>query len=278
MCYTLPTQNEINGILVVPVKNPITGITYPAGTPSRPAPSIRSRPRSSAIYKPYHSPLPVTGVATTGLYQRLCQGSAFHRQRRQGRSSPGLPATTRFLVVPARQRSQGKRRQLSRDPAAARQHGQRQHPHPRSAGCARLYAPVRRQQGADARLGLSRTKAGKFTLSIGQNVFTIPGLTNSTNSRRPRRRPASGFHHQLHDLWTPEHQSPMAGSGAARSQGNFTWIKGSTRSSSAMSTSTSGWPSTTTIRSTVPGPTAAATAPAHRDAVQARLHRHQGRR
>ena len=30
--YTLPTQNEINGILVVPVKNPITGVTYPAGT------------------------------------------------------------------------------------------------------------------------------------------------------------------------------------------------------------------------------------------------------
>ena len=28
----------------------------------------------------------------------------------------------------------------------------------------------------DARLGLSRTKAGKFTLSIGQNAFTIPGL------------------------------------------------------------------------------------------------------
>ncbi len=25
-------------------------------------------------------------------------------------------------------------------------------------------------------LGLSRTKAGKFTLSIGQNAFTIPGL------------------------------------------------------------------------------------------------------
>src|SRR5579862_4258517 len=30
--YTLPTQNELNGILVVPVKNPITGATYPAGT------------------------------------------------------------------------------------------------------------------------------------------------------------------------------------------------------------------------------------------------------
>ncbi len=31
----------------------------------------------------------------------------------------------------------------------------------------------------DARLGLSRTKAGKYTLSIGQNDFTIPGLPNN---------------------------------------------------------------------------------------------------
>ena len=29
---TLPTQNELNGNLVVPVTNPITGVTYPAGT------------------------------------------------------------------------------------------------------------------------------------------------------------------------------------------------------------------------------------------------------
>ena len=46
--YTLPTQNEINGILVVPVKNPITGITYPAGTAIPSAQSIRFRRRSSA--------------------------------------------------------------------------------------------------------------------------------------------------------------------------------------------------------------------------------------
>src|SRR6266478_5165372 len=30
--FTLPTQNELNGILVVPVQNPITGVVYPAGT------------------------------------------------------------------------------------------------------------------------------------------------------------------------------------------------------------------------------------------------------
>src|ERR1035441_5046279 len=29
---TLPTQNELNGILVQPVKNPLTGVIYPAGT------------------------------------------------------------------------------------------------------------------------------------------------------------------------------------------------------------------------------------------------------
>jgi len=30
--YTLPTQNELNGILVVPVRNPVTGVVYPANT------------------------------------------------------------------------------------------------------------------------------------------------------------------------------------------------------------------------------------------------------
>src|SRR6267154_3787797 len=30
--FTLPTQNELNGILVVPVRNPVTGVTYAANT------------------------------------------------------------------------------------------------------------------------------------------------------------------------------------------------------------------------------------------------------
>ena len=66
--YTLPTQNEINGILVVPVKNPITGITYPAGTA---IPTAAINPLSQQIlsyYKPFMSALPVSGLATTGQY------------------------------------------------------------------------------------------------------------------------------------------------------------------------------------------------------------------
>ncbi len=59
--YTLPTQNEINGILVVDVKNPLTGITYPKGT-AIPASAIN--PLSAQIisyYKPFMSTLPRLG-------------------------------------------------------------------------------------------------------------------------------------------------------------------------------------------------------------------------
>ena len=46
--YTLPTQNEINGILVVPVMNPITGVEYPRARRSPPPPLTRFQQRSSA--------------------------------------------------------------------------------------------------------------------------------------------------------------------------------------------------------------------------------------
>ncbi len=83
--YTLPTQNEINGILVVDVKNPLTGITYPKGT-AIPASAIN--PLSAQIinyYKPFISTLPVSGVSYDGAeLERLRQGSPFHRQLGQG--------------------------------------------------------------------------------------------------------------------------------------------------------------------------------------------------
>ena len=43
----------------------------------------------------------------------------------------------------------------------------------------------------DARLGLSKTKAGKYTLSIGENAFTIPGLPTTRSSQAACRRSAS---------------------------------------------------------------------------------------
>src|ERR1700722_4037270 len=63
---TLPTQNEINGILVVPVKNPLTGTTYAAGTP---IPTSAINPLSQQLLTSFKQiqGLPVSGLPTTGL-------------------------------------------------------------------------------------------------------------------------------------------------------------------------------------------------------------------
>ncbi len=175
--YTLPTQNEINGILVVDVKNPLTGITYPKGT-AIPASAIN--PLSAQIisfYKPFLSTLPVSGVSTTGLnsndyakevpftdnsdkgdlrldYQQSAVSSWFLRisdRKETGVNYPVIP-------LPLDSTANGKIRILDQQVALGYTH---------------LFGA---NKVLDARVGLSRTKAGKFTLSIGQNTFSIPGL------------------------------------------------------------------------------------------------------
>ena len=223
--YTLPTQNEINGILVVPVKNPITGVTYPAGTA---IPSGAINPLSAKIisyYKPYISTLPVSGVSTTGLYsddyakevpftdnsdkgdlrldyQQDANSSWFLRisdRKEDGLNYPVIP-------LPLDSTANGKIRILDQQVALGYTH---------------LFGA---NKVLDVRLGLSRTKAGKFTLSIGQNVFTIPGLPNGPAGNRGRF--ASSLHHQLHNLGrqstNPQWQDPAL----LDPKGNFTWIKG----------------------------------------------------
>ncbi len=62
---TLPTQNELNGIFVVPVRDPITGTVYPAGAA---IPSGAINPLSAQIVAAFKSiaGLPVSGSASTG--------------------------------------------------------------------------------------------------------------------------------------------------------------------------------------------------------------------
>jgi len=175
--YTLPTQNEIGGNLVVPVRNPITGQVYPSGTP---IPSAAINPLSAKIisyYQPFASQLPVSGLASSGLnqddyarevpftdksdkgdlrldYQQSTNSSWFLRisdRKENGLNYPVIP-------LPLDSTANGKIRILDQQAALGYTH---------------LFGA---NKVLDARLGLSRTKAGKFTLSIGQNVFTIPGL------------------------------------------------------------------------------------------------------
>src|ERR1700728_1814271 len=166
---TLPTQNEINGILVVPVTNPITGVTYPANTAIPPG---AINPLSSAIisyYKPFMSQLPISGVATTGLasddyakevpftdnsdkgdlrldYQQTPNTSWFVRVSDRKESGINYPT----IPLPLDGQANAKIRILDQQVALGYTH---------LMGASKIL---------DARLGLSRTKAGKYTLSIGQ--------------------------------------------------------------------------------------------------------------
>ena len=226
--YTLPTQNEINGVLVVPVKNPITGVTYPAGSA---IPSGDINPLSAKIisfYQPYKSTLPMSGVASTGLYsddyakevpftdnsdkgdlrldyQQSQNSSWFLRvsdRKEDGVNYPVIP-------LPLDSTANGKIRILDQQAAL---------------GYTRLFGA---NKVLDLRLGLSRTKAGKFTLSIGQNVFTIPGLTDSTNLPADLagglpQVSITNFTTFGRQSTNPQWQDPAL----LDPKGNFTWIRG----------------------------------------------------
>ena len=177
---TLPTQNELNGNLVVPVRNPVTGAVYPAGTP---IPSSAINPLSAQIVGYFHqfeNQLPVAGLPTTGLnsndysaqvpftdnsdkgdlrldYQQNPNSSWFLRvsdRKETGMNHPTIP-------LPLDGQTNGTIRILDQQVALGYTH---------TFGADKIL---------DARLGLSKTKAGKYTLSIGQNDFTIPGLPDN---------------------------------------------------------------------------------------------------
>jgi hypothetical protein len=173
---TLPTQNEINGILVVPVKNATTGVTYAAGTP---IPSVAINPLSAQVltYFKQIQGLPVSGLSTTGLassdyavevpftdksdkgdlrldFQQSPTSTWFLRISDRKETGVNFPA----IPLPLDGQTNGTIRVLDQQVAL---------------GYTKL---IGANQVIDARVGLSRTKAGKYSLSIGNTALTIPGL------------------------------------------------------------------------------------------------------
>jgi len=222
---TLPTQNEINGILVVPVKNPLTGVTYPAGTA---IPGSAINPLSAQIlkyYAPFASQLPVSGLASSGLnqddyakevpftdksdkgdlrldYQQNPSSSWFLRvsdRKETGVNHPTIP-------LPLDGQANGNIRILDQQVALGYTH---------------LFGA---NKVLDARLGLSRTKAGKYTLSIGQNDFTIPGLQTVPSFIEGGLPSVSitGFTAFGRQSTNPQWQNPAL----LDPKLNFTWVKG----------------------------------------------------
>jgi hypothetical protein len=230
---TLPTQNELNGILVQPVKNPLTGTIYSAGTA---IPAAVINPVSQQIisyFKQIASALPVNGITSaatpngvTGLssndyavqvpftdhadkgdlrfdWQIDSTKSAFLRisdRKENGVNYPSIP-------IPLDGQTNGKIRILDQQIAIG---------YTQTIGANKVF---------DGRLGLDRTKAGKYNLSIGNTAFNnIPGLP-TTNAVVAGGLPSigiTGFTGFGRQSTNPQWQDPAL----IDPKVNFTWVKG----------------------------------------------------
>src|ERR1700733_10232370 len=230
---TLPTQNELNGILVVPVKNATTGVIYPAG---KAIPTSAINPLSQQIISFFKSPavynaLPISGLASTGLasndyavqvpftdnadkgdlrldWQINPKSSAFLRvsdRKENGVNFASIP-------IPLDGQTNGKIRILDQQIAL---------------GYTYLLGA---NKVIDARLGLDRTKAGKFNLSIGNTAFSTPGQPGfipglPSNPVVAGGLPSigiTGFTGFGRQSTNPQWQDPAL----IDPKVNFTWVKG----------------------------------------------------
>jgi len=220
---TLPTQNQLNGILVVPVRNPLTNQVYPAGK-AIPAATINPLSTQIVSYFKQIQGLPVAGSPTTGLssnnyavqapftdnsdkgdlrfdWQQNANNSWFLRisdRKENAVNNPTIP-------LPLDGQTNGKIRILNQQIALGYTH------------------LMGTNKVIDARLGLSRTKAGKYTLSIGNNAFTIPGLpTNPVVAGGLPSIGITGFSGFGRQSTNPQWQNPAL----LDPKVNFSWMKG----------------------------------------------------
>jgi len=220
---TLPTLNELSGILVVPVKNALTGKVYAANTP---IPQSDINPLSLQIIKAFQQVpgLPTSGSPTTGLaqfdyavqvpfrdnsdkgdlrldYQQSASSSWFLRVSDRKENALNAPA----LPLPLDGQTNGRIRVLDQQVAAGYTH---------------LFGA---NKVLDARVGLSRTKAGKFSTSIGSTPFNIPGLpTDPTLAGGLPTTSIAGFTGFGRQSTNPQFQNPAL----LDPKVNFTFVKG----------------------------------------------------
>jgi hypothetical protein len=222
--YSLPTQNELNGILVVPVKNPITGVVYPANTA---IPNGDMNPLSLQIisYFKQITALPVSGLATTGLNSNdYAYEAPFTDKSDKGdlRLDYHQSANTSWFLRISDRKETGVNHPTILEPLDGTQNGtQRILDQQVALGYTHVMGA---NKVLDARLGLSRTKAGKWTLSIGQNDFNIPGLQDVPAAIEGGLPQVSitGFTTFGRQSTNPQWQDPALFDPKI----NYTWVKG----------------------------------------------------
>jgi hypothetical protein len=226
---TLPTQNELKGIFVVPVQNAITGIVYPAGTA---IPPNAINPLATQVVAAFQkiTTLPTSGVATTGVNSgdypvlipfrdysdkgdlRLdytASASARYFLRVSDRKETEINFPT--IPLPLEGQTAGPQRILDQQIAVG---------YTGTFGANKIL---------DLRLGISRTKAGKTPLSEGTspvlvNGSPIPGLPTApaVAGGLPAISITGGFTAFGRQTTNPQFQNPAL----IDPKANFTWIKG----------------------------------------------------
>ena len=232
---TVPTQNEINGILAVDVQDP-----YKPGTYIKAGTSVLNSPDASPIAKQilgFFGKLPTycqisaaNGNAggvnpTTGVDSNDCATNApFTDKADKGdlrfdfqqndKSSWFLKVSDRketginypTLPLPLDGQTNGRIKILDDQIAL---------------GYTRLMGA---NKVLDVRLGLSSTRAGKYTLSIGDNAIVIPGLPTDPTvaGGLPSTSVSGGFSAFGRQSTNPQWQYPSL----LDPKINFTWIKG----------------------------------------------------
>ena len=230
---TLPTQNELNGILVVPVQDPINGDPYPAGTPISSSDIDPLSKQIIAAFKniatscPKCPALPTSGSASTGVnsgdypvfipfrdysdkgdlrldYAESANTRYFLRISEHKETGINFPT----IPLPLEGQTAGPQRILNQQIALG---------YTRTFGADKVL---------DLRLGISRTKAGKTPLSEGTapvlvNGAPINGLGSLPTSLQGGRPPSAFRLHRLFIVWPSNHQPAVPESGAVRSKGQF---------------------------------------------------------
>ena len=220
---TLPTLNELNGILVVPVRNPVTGQVYAANT-ALPANAINPTSQQIVSFFKQVPGLPVSG-SSTGIasndyavqvpftdhsdkgdlrldWQQNPTNSWFLRVSDRKENGVNYPA----ILPPLDGQTNGKIRVLNQQVALGYTH---------------LFGS---NKVLDARVGLSRTKAGKYSLSIGSNAITLSGLPTNpiVAGGLPSTSVSGGFTAFGRQSTNPQWQNPAL----LDPKVNFTWVKG----------------------------------------------------
>ena len=221
---TLPTQNELNGILVANVRNPLTGVTYAAGTQ---IPTTAFNPLSLRIVNAFRAipGLPVSGSASTG--QSSSDYSVQVPFRDYGdkgdlRLDFAPNAASRYFLRISDRKETGTNFPTIPLPLEGQTSGpQRILDQQIALGYTGLFGANR---VLDVRLGLSRTKAGKTPLSVGSTNFNIPGLPTSGDiaGGLPAIGISGGFSGFGRQTTNPQFQNPAL----LDPKINYTWVRG----------------------------------------------------